>query len=127
MTNKIEALVDAIGKLNGIHNPESEVYSLRNPLRIKSFSKPGKHQITSDGLRVFDFFLSGYKAGVFDITLKLEGKSRSGLKPDDALSNLLSVYGFKEKLPVDNIVTFLRRALKDPSISATTPLTYFLR
>lgn len=125
MLNKIEALVDAIGKANGIHNPESETYKLRNPLLIKSFARPGKHETDEKGRRIFSSLLSGYKAGLFDIELKITGKSRAGLCSTDTLANLLAVYGIKEPGGISNIVSFLRRALSDQEISASTPLSYF--
>jgi hypothetical protein len=124
---KIEALVDAFAKLNGAFNdPESEAYNLRNPLMIKSYGLPGKHQIDGQGRRVFDSMLSGYRAGLFDLEIKLSGKSRAKLSPDDKLENLLRVYGITELGGVKQIVNFLRRALKDQEIQAVTPLRYFL-
>lgn len=125
MLNKIEALVDAIGKANGMHNPESETYKLRNPLLIKSFARPGKHETDEKGRRIFSSLLSGYKAGLFDIELKITGKSRAGLQATDTLANLLAVYGIKEPGGISNIVSFLRRALSDQEISAATSLSYF--
>lgn len=125
MLDKLEALVDAIGKANGIHNPESETYKLRNPLLIKSFARPGKHETDEKGRRIFSSMLSGYKAGLFDIDLKIRGKSRAGLQPTDTLANLLAVYGIKEPGGISNIVSFLRRALSDQEINAYTPLSYF--
>lgn len=126
MISRIEVIVDAVGKLNGIHNPESEAYLLRNPLLLKSYAKPGRHEINSEGIRTFGLLLAGYKAAVFDVELKLKGLSRAGLKPTDALENLLGCYGIYEKLPKDNVVSFLRRALKDQSVSLKTHLSYFL-
>ena len=77
--NKIEALVDSIGRCNGMGDPESQCYKLRNPLLIRSFARPGKHETDDQGRRVFSSFLSGYKAGLFDIESKITGKSRAGL------------------------------------------------
>lgn len=127
MVNKIEALVDAIGRVNGTMDPDSAAYTLRNPLLIRSFAKPGKHETDEAGRRVFSSFLSGYKAGLFDMELKITGKSRAGLTTDNTLTNLLNVYGVKEPGGISTIVSFLRRALKDPSINATTPLSYFIQ
>lgn len=127
MINLIEALVDAIGHTNGINSPESEAYRLRNPLLIRSFARPGKHLIDDKGRRVFDSFLAGYKAATFDVQLKVAGKSRAGLKPDDGIVNLLGCYGLKEKLAVDKVVNWLKKSLQDPTITANTPLAYFLR
>lgn len=123
--NKIEALVDAIGKTNGIHNPESEAYRLRNPLLIRSFARPGKHETDEQGRRVFKSLLSGYKAALFDMELKVRGQSRAGLQPTSTLANVLGVYGIHEPGGISNVVSFLRRALNDQAISALTPLSYF--
>jgi len=124
--NRVEAIVDILGKLNGMSNPESEAYALRNPLLIRSFARPGKHETDEQGRRIFTSFLSGYKAALFDASLKIEGKSRAGLKPTDTLVNLLGVYGIKEAGGIKNVVVFLRKALKDESLSQTTPLSYFM-
>jgi len=125
MTNKIESLLDAIGQLKGMGNPDSVTYQIRNPLHIKSFARPGKHEIDSEGRRVFSSFLAGYKACWFDLDIKTKGESRAGLKADDKLSNLLKVYGITEKLGQQQVVKYLKRALKDDSLSPETSLTYF--
>lgn len=122
---KLEALLDAIAHLRGWTNPDSECYQIKNPLMIKSFALPGKHEITSEGLRVFQSSLAGMKAGLFDLGLKVTGQSRAGLKPDDKLANLLRVYGLTEKLAHQQVVRYLKRALKDESLSPETPLAYF--
>lgn len=124
--NKIEALLDAIGRLNQIGVPESLAYKLRNPLLLKSYAKLGRHTTNSDGLRTFTSLLAGLKAGIFDLDLKLKGLSRAGLKSTDQLRNLLGVYGIHEKAAIDNIVAFIRRAINDESVSATTPLSFFI-
>lgn len=127
MVNKVEAIIDAISRLNGAtSNPDSEPYQIRNPLLLKSFAAPGKHEVTVNGVRIFSSMLAGYKAAVFDVTLKLEGKSRAGLKPTDTLTNLLGCYGISGKVSLDHIVSFLRRALKNNDITANTPLSEFL-
>lgn len=123
--SKYEALVDAIGRANGLADPESPCYLLRNPLMIRSFARPGKHETDDQGRRIFSSLLSGYKAALFDIELKITGKSRAGLTPDSTLTNLLAVYGIKELGGISTIVSFLRRALKDSTLSGSTPLSYF--
>lgn len=125
--NKIEIIVDAIGKLNGCPNdPESEAYKLRNPLMLKSYARLGKHEVTTDGIRIFTSFLSGYKAATFDVSLKIGGKSRANIKSDSPLSQLLACYGIKTSVAIDNVVSFIRRALSDISITKDTPVSYFL-
>ena len=124
--DRVEALVDAIGKIKGASDPSSEAYKLRNPLLIKSFAKPGKHETDDQGRRVFSSWLSGLKASYFDCHLKISGNSRAGLKPTDALANVLGVYGIKELGGIKAVVLFLRKALDDESISKDTELSYFL-
>src|SRR4029077_3517058 len=96
------------------------------PLLLKSYAKLGRHQVNSDGLREFGSLLAGMKAGLFDVELKIKRLSRAGLKPTDTLRNLFGVYGISEKAAMDNVVAFIRRALKDESVSVNTPLEFFL-
>lgn len=123
---KVEALIDAIAHQNNFDDPESTAYRLKNPLLVRSFGKPGKHEIDEEGRRIFDSVISGYRACVFDIELKLGGKSRAGLRAGDLLENLLGTYGVKGPAAVSNVVKFLRRAIGDQEISGRTPMTYFL-
>lgn len=124
--NKIEALLDAVAALKGSStNPDGELYQIRNPLGVQSFSRPGKNAITDSGTRVFGSWLAGYRASAFDLSLKIEGASRAGIKREDTLSNLLRVYQITEKLGMQQVAKFLRRALKDQSITIETPLAYF--
>jgi len=126
MVSRLEALHDAIASLRGWNNPDSISYSLRNPLLVQSFSKPGKNEITEDGLRVFNTELAGIRACLFDLELKVSGKSRAGIKPDDLLENVLRVYGITERLGQQQIVKYLKRALKTQDVSVTTTLKWFL-
>ena len=123
---KLEHIVNAIAKLNGIHDPESKSYSLANPLLLRSFALPGKHTVDTEGLRVFDSILNGYKAAMFDIELKASGKSRANASPNSSLEEFLRCYEIKSSLAVDNVVSFLRRALNDQNISKHTQISYFI-
>ena len=123
--NRIKSLVDALSVLNGVNKPDSEAYQLRNPLLLRSFARPGKHDVDELGRRVFDSYLGGYKAAVFDVKLKISGESNTGLKPTDKLRNLLGVYGVKQEQDQMSIVWFLRKALADKNIDLLTPLAYF--
>lgn len=125
MTNRLEALLDAIGALKGWHNPDSETYQKKNPLQIKSFARPGKHEIDDNGVRVFTSALAGLKACLFDLEMKVSGESRAGLRAGDKLENLLRVYGITEKLGQEQVVKFLKRALKDQTMTRETPLACF--
>lgn len=123
---KVEALVDAIGFCNDFHNPQSTAYQLRSPLLLQSFALPGKHVINQDGLRVFPSSVSGYKASVYDMGLKITSNSRARLRATDTLVNLLGVYRIKDPSKVRAVVEFLRSALGDDQISAETTLSYFI-
>jgi len=127
MIDRIEALVDAIAHLKGsLSNPDSELYQIRNPLGLPSFSRPGKNEIDDQGRRVFASLLAGLRACTFDCQLKCSGTSRAGIKVDDKLENLLRVYGVESKLSQDQVIKFLKRALKNQEISRQTPLSWFL-
>lgn len=124
--NRLEALLDSIAHLKGYStNPDSTLYQIRNPLGIVSFSRPGKNEIDDEGRRVFSSDLAGRRACEFDLRLKCSGESRAGLKKDDKLENLLRVYNISELGGQQAVVKFLKRALKDETISRTTPLSYF--
>ena len=90
-----------------------------------SFSRPGKNEIDEQGRRIFTSWLAGYRAASFDLDLKVKGESRAGLKKDDLLENLLRVYQITEPAGQQQVVKFLRRALKDQEITRQTPLSYF--
>ena len=124
--NRIEGLLDAIASLRGWGNPDSDAYQLRNPLLVQSFSRPGKNEITESGIRVFSSALAGLRACLFDLELKVSGKSRAGLKSDDKLENVLRVFGVTELGGQQAVVKFLKRALKTQDIKVTTPLAWFL-
>jgi hypothetical protein len=124
--SRLEALLDSLASLKGWTNPDSVAYSLRNPLLVKSFSRPGKNELDENGNRVFTSALAGLRACLFDLELKCSGESRAGLAKEDQLENLLRVYGVGELGGQQSIVKFLKRALKDQSISRTTPLSWFL-
>jgi hypothetical protein len=124
--SRLEALLDGIASVRGWSNPDSDAYQLRNPLLIQSFSRPGKNEIDKTGRRVFKSSLAGLRACLFDLELKVRGESRAGIKKDDHLENVLRVYGISELGGQQQIVKFLKRALKDSSISRTTSLSYFV-
>lgn len=124
-TNPVEALLEGIANLKGWNNPDSYNYQIKNPLGVRSFAKPGKHETDEEGLRIFPSWLAGYKACQFDLEMKVSGKSRAGLRDGATLADLLRVYGLSEKLGQDQVVKYLKRALKDPSITRELPLTYF--
>lgn len=123
--SRLEALHDAIASLRSWGNPDSDAYQLRNPLLLPSFSRPGKNEVDDKGRRVFNSSLAGVRAGLFDLQLKITGESRAGLKKDDKLENLLRVFNITEALGQQQVVKFLRRALKTEEVTRQTPLAWF--
>lgn len=122
---RVEATLLAISKINGFTNPETICFETNNCLLVRSYARPGKNVVTEDGIRVFTSVLAGMKAGLFDLELKIKGQSRAGLKSTDTIAELLGCYGFKNKQPIDSVVAFLRRALKDETIKSSTPLSFY--
>ena len=123
--NRLESLLDGIASLKGWSNPDSHTYQIRNPLLIKSFAVPPKHEIDEEGTRIFSTWDAGYRACLFDLKKKISGTSRAGLKQTDTLAALLRVYGLSEKLGQQQVVKFVKRALKRDDINLDTPLSFF--
>jgi len=76
-----------------------------------------------EGLRAFRSWADGLKALTFDLETKCSGQSRTHLDPEGSLKNLLNMWGIKVPRKA---VTFLRRALEDETIEASTPVEWFL-
>lgn len=125
VNKKIESLLEGIAVLKGWQNPDSYTYQIKNPLLITSCARPGKHEIDAEGRRIFNSWLSGFKASLFDLEMKVSGNSRCGVKADGNLSDLLKIYGIDQILGQDQVVKYLRRALKDSTVAKDMPLSYF--
>jgi hypothetical protein len=130
MVNRLEVLADALGKLNGIHDPESTAYRNRNPGLLISFSL--RKNADAKNVRMFQHLRDGYEALLADLRIKIRGKSRARgkdgakLTPESPISDLLIAYGHKNHMPADYVVSFVRRALQDQSIRMSTPLSFFM-
>ena len=122
---RIEALADALAKLNGYGDPSSLAYKLRNPGLLRSFSI--KHAADPDGYRIFDRFVNGYQALCNDLSVKASGHSRSQVKEDSVLADLLICYSLP-RTSTDTVITFLGHALPEhlAAISRTTKLSFFI-
>ena len=123
--NRLEALADAISHYSGYDDPTHRTYLARNPGRLKAFLPHQKK--TLEDLRVFDKHVDGYAALMFDLSVKCTGKSRIGLKATSPLKELLFSLDFNiGDGGVRNVVTYLRRALKDETLNDEVPLNYFV-
>jgi len=120
---RLEALADAVARLSGWHDPDTAAYQNRNPGALQAFGV--RHERSTDGLRVFHSALDGYQALLFDLAIKCVGRSRSGLKSTSTLRELMLAYG-QPATASAYIVKFLRRALKDLTITCDTQLSYFV-
>ena len=123
MSNKFEILALAISKQTGaFDNPDSKAFFLQNPLLLKAY-RPEK-KVDAEHYRIFTTMMGGLKAGIADLQAKCSGKNHR-LTPDNSLKDMLSLFGFATDSAVRPVVLFLKRALKDESISANTPLSWF--
>lgn len=121
---RLEALLEGLANLKGWMNPDSYTYQIKNPLHIKSYAPAGKNDVDENGVRVFTNWLGGYRACLFDLAIKISGRSRDG-GANGKLSGLLKIYGVQEGLGQDQVVKYLRRALKTPAITKEQPLEFF--
>lgn len=120
---RLEALAAAFGKLNGVHDPFSKAFQLRNPLMLKSFS--AKQEKDEDGYRVFSSFASGWDNALIDLKIKCSGGSYCRLKPEDTLRDLVTHFG-NAACATRSIKNFLRHALNNDEIYESQPLAWFL-
>lgn len=124
MVRPLEALADAIISISGWHNPESAAYQNRNPGGLPAISD--KHPRDERGMRIFRSALDGYQALLFDLAVKCDGKSRTRLKGESTLRDLVLAY-HQPETAAKYVARYLKRALKDESITDKTPLSYFVR
>lgn len=119
---RIEALALAFASVNRWLEPESPAFRLMNPGMLKAFKLT---QVMDDNqYRVFESSIDGLQALIFDLKIKCAGHSRSKLKSDSSLTDLIAVYG-QPVAATGAIVKFLRKALSDHAISEKTPLSFF--
>jgi hypothetical protein len=117
---KVEALAEGIVRLTGYSDPTSALYQARNPGGIKA-SSPEQKQ-TKEGYRQFGSVIDGYQSLFMNLSVMLSGKSKCRLTPSSPLSDLARQFHITVARP---LVLFLRAALKDETLTANTPLSYF--
>ena len=121
MLNKLEVLADAIAYYHKAHEPDSVAYQLRNPGKLKAISP--KHPRTEEGFRLFNSYLDGYQALLFDLKIKCQGRSRATIVESN-LNGLLQSYG-QPQAAAKYIARQITKALKQ-EIRANEALTFFL-
>jgi hypothetical protein len=123
-SRKIEALAEAVIRYSGYLEPSSDLYLARNPGALKSTSM--RHVKNEKGYRIFNSFIDGVQALLFDIDLKITGKSWAKLHPEEATLQDLAISYSLEVTTATAWAKFLRAALRDDTIHGNTKLAYFL-
>lgn len=120
---RIEALALTISKYSGGFDPEDRAFALCNPGRLRVFSVRTLPTISDEGLRSFGSWLDGLRALVFDLQVKCGGKSRTHMKTDASLKDLLGMWEIRT---TRKPLTFLKRALGIDALDSLTPVSWFL-
>lgn len=121
----IEMLVEAISAYSGYNVPGSELYKARNPIGLRATSM--KHAKDENGFRIFNSFLDGFQAALFDLSKKLSGNSWAQLTHDSTLEDLAKAYsddGYGTSATA--WAKYIRKAMDDDKVTTKTPLKYFL-
>jgi hypothetical protein len=128
---KIEMLAEAVITYSGYKDPKSSLFQARNPGGLRATSM--RHVRNEHGQRIFNSFIDGVQALLFDLNLKVNGsvtidgqvcKSWAGLTDDSTLADLAVSYSLPETTG-QAWARFLRAALQDDTISKDTTLNYF--
>lgn len=118
----LEAIAEAIAQTSGYHTPDNPLYAARNPGGLPAAPS---HTRDESGRRVFASVLDGLQALLFDVEVKMQGKSRAKLKPTNTLADFAVAFG-QPATAAQAWSKFLRRALHDDKITHKTPIEYFL-
>lgn len=121
--NRLEALADAIAAYNLAHDPATPAYQNRNPGLLKAISL--KHSRDEVGHRLFNAFIDGYQALLYDLRLKASGQSFAKLPPAATINDLMRSYGHAGALVGQRIAKYVTKAL-GIEVRATTELSFFL-
>lgn len=120
---RLEAIAEAIIETSGYRVPDGPLYAARNPGGLPAFSP--SHARNEQGQRVFSSVLDGIQALMFDIEVKMAGKSRARLQPTNTFADFASAFG-QPATAAQAWAKFVRRALQDDAITHKTALSYFL-
>ena len=121
---RVEMLAEALTTYSGYNDPSGPLYQARNPIGLRATSM--RHEKNEQGHRVFNSFIDGIQAALFDISTKLSGKSWAELTPDSTLEDLAVSYS-QPGTAADAWARFLRKALNDSTVTKRTPLSYFTK
>jgi hypothetical protein len=119
----LEAIAEAIAQTSGYHIPDHPLHAARNPLGLLAYSPA--HLRDEQGHRIFTSVLDGWQAGLFDVDIKMSGRSRAHLKPESTFADFAVACG-QPATAAQAWAKFLRRALHDETINHKTLLEHFL-
>ena len=130
---RLEALADGIAFLNGMHDPASDAYQLRNPALARAYSYRHLGEVDNKGRRIFSSLIGGYRFLIQDLEWKCAGNTRAKgyngkLSTGSTLCDLLKSFNL-DNMEDGNIfvlLEFLNKALPNAEISAQTQLSYFV-
>lgn len=120
---KLEALAEARVRYSGYLNADNSLYAARNPGGLVAFSSTQTKD--EQGFRTFRSMLDGMQALLFDVELKMAGRSRAALSPESTLTDFAEACGQQATAAVA-WASFLRKALRDTNISQKTTIAYFI-
>lgn len=130
-TKKLEAIADAISRVNQYLEPESDSYGLRNPGLLTKPPIKGPSPVETSyvrertydeqGRRIFNSHRAGYQA-LLDALEK-----RCLYLEEKPFKKLLSQYGISYSRQVGEAVDFVQRSLSNLSVTAETPVSFFLK
>ncbi len=130
---RIEALADAIGFINRMHDPSSDAYQLRNPALARAYSFRHLGEVDNKGRRIFTSLIGGYRFLIQDLEWKCSGQSRAKgyegkLSASSTLSDLLKSFHLDSIRDghIFEVIDFLNKALPGIEINAQTELGFFL-
>jgi hypothetical protein len=107
---RLEILAEAIARYSGYSEPDSELYQARNPGALKATSM--RHVANEHGHRVFNSFIDGMQALLFDLNTKLSGNSWTGINQESTLEDLALSYSQPFTL-ADAWSKHLRKAMQE--------------
>jgi hypothetical protein len=119
----LEAVAEAIVEKSGYLIPDSSLHKARNPGGLLAFSTSQARD--ENGYRAFGSVLDGLQALLFDVEIKLAGRSRAHLTPANSLEDFAVSCG-QPATAAQAWARFLKRALADEAISAKTQIGYLL-
>lgn len=123
MIHRLDSLAEAIMAYSGYRDPEGVLYQARNPGALRAHAVTVLRDL--DNYRVFSCFKAGFDALMADLRTKCSGQSHTSLTQQSTLRDLIKVNGLPLTIS-GYLVTFLRKALQDQTLTDQIHLGFFL-